>query len=396
MGLLGLFIMSSYAIPIFLISKNSYQLGILSVESLKWAFYAYSIFYLIFYLFKNSNIFHFNFFDPIKINIESPKVKQLAYFFLSFWVLNKFNLSYSSLYHVSIIGIYIYLGTFVVLINQKVRIGKFEKYFFYFILTYEFLIRIFDGLLVLIGLLTLFLVIIDLYSSRKIIKSIFMVCIFLLTFIIISPIKSNFREIAWYTEKEYNIIDRFNLISELYSGNILANETLNTKTDLEIEQSNFFWRYSYQASALSLVLEETPSKVPFWNGESYVLISKFIPRILWPDKPKEEMGYKFGTRYGIIDYTNTNTSMNTPMLTEMYFNFGFFGIVFGMVILSMVYILMNNYFNNNRTSFIGKVYCVAFLFPFVSQESNFSLVFGNVPLLILTILGISNLYVNKK
>ena len=108
MGLVGLFIISSYAIPIFIINSNSYQLGKLSVESLKWAFYAYSIFYLVYYLFKDSPVFQINFFDPIKINLDSPKVKQLAYFFLSFWVLNKLDLSYSSLYHVSIIGIYIY------------------------------------------------------------------------------------------------------------------------------------------------------------------------------------------------------------------------------------------------------------------------------------------------
>lgn len=50
-----------------------------------------------------------------------------------------------------------------------------------------------------------------------------------------------------------------------------------------------------------------------------------IPRIIFPIKPKSEMGTKVAAEYGLKGQ-NSRGSMNFPMLVEYFINFGFFGI----------------------------------------------------------------------
>lgn len=216
-----------------------------------------------------------------------------------------------------------------------------------------------------------------------------MIVVFIASYIVIAPIKSKFREIVWYSGQEFSLGERSALIYDLYKDYQFDKDI---QTQESIDRSNFFWRYSYQASALSLVIENTPSRIPYWEGESYTILSKFIPRFFWPDKPEENMGYKFGTRYGILSQYNFSTSMNTPMVTEMYMNFGYYGIVIGMILLAIVNIYLNNYFNQNTISDIGKVYAVAMIFPFIAHESNFSLTYGNIPLIVITVYLLMRFY----
>jgi hypothetical protein len=261
----------------------------------------------------------------------------------------------------------------------------------------EYINRLFDGLLVLIAFLTLYWILIDFYSSRKTYRIVFIALPCLLALSVISPIKSEFREIVWFSDRSYGAVERLEILSALYDNNTLDNNSVNNmKSAEQMDREHFTWRYSYQASALSLALKETPEIVPFWNGESYVLFSKLIPRIFWEDKPKEDMGYKFGTRYRIIDKSNTNTSMNTPILTEMYINFGYIGIFIGMILLGLLYVCLNQYFNNVNTSIFGKVYSIAIVFPFVVHESNFSLVFGNLFWLCLALLSMIKILTRGK
>lgn len=390
-GLLGIFLMLSFAFPPFFIRVSNYQLGTLSVQSMKWSFYGYAFFYLFYYIYVHLFAIKLKPFDPIKTDLRNTVVRLNALIFMLFWVSDKFLLSNTSIHHIALVGIYIYIGTYLILINKKIHLSPIEKYLFYVIFLYEYVNRMFDGLLVLIAMFTLFLVLVDFYSRRSYGRLVVFAIPFVFTFIILSPVKSEFREIVWFSDRAFNTVERFNTITELYNDYLSDKKVVTYKSDYDEDRNNFFWRYSYQASAFSLAIEETPANVPFWEGESYVLFSKFIPRFLWPDKPKEDMGYKFGTRYGIIDMSNTNTSMNTPILTEMYINFGYTGIILCMSVLAFVYAVMNSFFNNIKTSTIGKVYCIAFLFPFVIHESNFTLVFGNIPLMLIAIYSISGL-----
>ena len=392
LGVVGIFVSMSYALPVFFIHINSYQLNALTLEALQMAFWGYLTFYLAYFV-LSTVVSNKKTFDPFKVEISNPKIKSVALFFLGIYMVSKV-VSITAVAHIGTLGSYAFIGTYLLLQNKKIHISLLEKILFYGVLSFEFINRLLDGLLAPLALLILYISIIDFNSNVRITRIIILLIAFIVGFTIMSPIKYSYREIVWYEDKNFNPIERIEIILNLIDEQ--KNELeIEGKSDEEIDKNNFFWRYSYQASALSLVLSETPAIVPYWDGESYVIFSKFIPRFIWPDKPQELMGYKFGVRYGIMSVNNNTTSMNTPILPEMYMNFGNIGVIICMILFALIYVLLNNYFNNKHISDVGKVYAIAIIFPLVIQESNFSLMFGNIPLMILAVYGIVRLYINR-
>lgn len=76
-------------------------------------------------------------------------------------------------------------------------------------------------------------------------------------------------------------------------------------------------------AAHTLVVSETPDRVPYLKGESfYQFLWLFVPRALYPDKPSEIWGQKYGHRYGLLDAQDYSTSFNLAQLTEFYANGG--------------------------------------------------------------------------
>lgn len=368
---------------------NYYQLGLLGVEALEWAFWGYLVFFITYYILAILSGNKFPIYKPLfEYKLEEKNIKIIGYFFLFIYLCYLFIPLLSPLVHISTISLYIYLYLFIVLVNNKIKHLTFwDRLMLYSMLASEYFKRALDGLLAPIALFTLFLVIIDWHSRKekiayKITRISILSGFFLFIYLSIAPVKIEFRQIVWYSDKAYSLIDKLNLILELRESHKL-NPPL--KTNKQKMEENFIWRYSYQASAFSHVLAKTPRDIPFWNGDSYIVFSKFIPRVFWPDKPRENMGYRFGVTYGIISPKNTRTSINTPMLTEMYMNFSYYGIVFGMIILGIIYFVLNSVFNKKNISEFGKIFAIPIIFNLVSHESNFSLVFGNIPLIIIII-----------
>jgi hypothetical protein len=198
--------------------------------------------------------------------------------------------------------------------------------------------------------------------------------------VLFNPVKMQYRQID-LTGK--SLFDRVLVIQELISND---RQGKDKKVD---DDKTFFWRLTYPLSATSLVKEKTPSKVPYWNGESYTnLLYKFIPRIIWKDKPSEEMGQLFGHRYEILNTWNFTTSMNTPIIAEAYMNFGITGF-YGMFIL-MSFILarafitsnIKNRMEVNSLNVLLSGLNVAIVLTFLIQwESNFSMIFGKIIIL---------------
>jgi hypothetical protein len=198
--------------------------------------------------------------------------------------------------------------------------------------------------------------------------------------VLFNPVKMEYRQIDLSGK---TLFDRVLVIQDLIS----TNKRDNTKK--VVDDKTFFWRITYPMSATSLVNEKTPSKVPYWNGESYInLLYKFIPRIIWKDKPSEEMGQLFGHRYEILNTWNSTTSMNTPIIAEAYMNFGVTGF-YGMFIL-MSFILARAFIGSNiktqmevnSLNVLLNGLNVAIVLTFLIQwESNFSMIFGKIIIL---------------
>ncbi|HEY4302448.1 MAG TPA: hypothetical protein VGM73_16370 [Candidatus Didemnitutus sp.] len=79
---------------------------------------------------------------------------------------------------------------------------------------------------------------------------------------------------------------------------------------------------------ICLVVDRTPSKQPFLDGETYANIpSQFVPRFFWPNKPlAHQSTYRLSIYYGLQTEEDTaTTTIGFGMLSEAYANFGFFG-----------------------------------------------------------------------
>ena len=134
-------------------------------------------------------------------------------------------------------------------------------------------------------------------------------------------------------------------------------------------------------TVLSGTMEQTPSDIPHWEGESYrPLMGTLIPRIFWPDKPREEFGGTFGARYW---GTEKSTSVNLPWLVELYGNFGRWGMVLGMAFFGSLFALLDRVLNNRGAPPAQTMIGLAVLTPWVFPESNFSVMVGGTPLLII-------------
>lgn len=127
------------------------------------------------------------------------------------------------------------------------------------------------------------------------------------------------------------------------------------------------------------VIRQTPSRVPFWKGETYKsLIGAFVPRAVWPGKPVKVLGYEFGHRYGYLRPGDYTTTINLPFLIEFYANFASMGVLVGMFVVGVIYGAIERWFNRPGQSTIRSLYALALTVPLVNVESDFSLVFGGL------------------
>ena len=115
------------------------------------------------------------------------------------------------------------------------------------------------------------------------------------------------------------------------------------------------------------------------KGETYViLISKFIPRIIWKNKPSDTLANKIGRKYNVLNKGDYLTSWNVPIINEAYINFGYSGVIFIMLILGILIRFFTNFFSNknfkNFETHIGICICSTTFF----WETHLSLVYGGI------------------
>jgi hypothetical protein len=368
-----------FGLPVFFIKVSDFQLGALNVAALRETVMAFLIFYTSYFYFKR----HL-FLKPIEFVSPGSSIlllKLYSYFFLLIFIISKF-VSESTLFHLGNTGIYIYIG-FMIKFWRERNLKFFEKLCFSSILFVEILNRAVGGLLAPLALLFFFISLCIIISKSN--KSILILGLvsFGLFYGAFTSIKTDYRRKVWFSGKDYTLIEKLQLISDLYnsheqSKSFIAEDEYNGK-------EHMLWRYSYQLSAMSMVMEKTPTYVPYWNGSSYLpLVTKFVPRFLWPDKPQENMGYEFGVKYNVISASNKTTSINTPIIPELYMNFGSLGVYIGCFVLGLIFHTLSCLYNSINVSFESKIVGMSVIFPLVIWESNFSLIFGN--LLLITII----------
>ncbi|MBI2236847.1 MAG: hypothetical protein HYU60_07875 [Magnetospirillum sp.] len=137
---------------------------------------------------------------------------------------------------------------------------------------------------------------------------------------------------------------------------------------------------------LSHVVNSTPDPVPYWGGETYYpLVTSWVPRAIWRNKPEERLGWDFRERYHLIAQADNPTTVNLPWMVELFANFGALGIIVGMTAIGILLGLLDRVFNRTETDGVSACAGLVIILPLVYQESNFSLVVGSLPQLALAL-----------
>jgi hypothetical protein len=130
----------------------------------------------------------------------------------------------------------------------------------------------------------------------------------------------------------------------------------------------------------------TPSRVPFWEGETYTnMLYIFIPRVLWPDKPSWTHWHKFGKAYGYLTPDDSSTSISFSWFAEAYMNFGFGGlyvisVLFGVLVACVEKIAFTLFRGNYVFTF------VALLTPIMNYSADLGIMVNRLAVIIVALM----------
>lgn len=114
-----------------------------------------------------------------------------------------------------------------------------------------------------------------------------------------------------------------------------------------------------QLDYLTTIVYRVPDYIDHQNTLWPTIISGFIPRMLWPDKPTLALG-----RYMVSVVLGSASRTNAPVtnIGEFYLNFGVMGVPIGMFILGAVYRIVYTYLHLVTTSRLltGMIYLWVF------------------------------------
>jgi len=144
--------------------------------------------------------------------------------------------------------------------------------------------------------------------------------------------KAEYRREVW-GEEQVGVVDR-----SLIYVDITAQAMLDEPGTFFRDATRSLQERTSYLGIFALVVRVTPERVPYWDGETYRdLPWSFVPRFVVPDKPVKNYGARFGHRYGFVDPTDHDTTVNLAQLVEMYVNFGAWGVGIGMFLLGLYY-----------------------------------------------------------
>ncbi|MEO5937239.1 MAG: hypothetical protein ABIP81_08490 [Terriglobales bacterium] len=149
---------------------------------------------------------------------------------------------------------------------------------------------------------------------------------------VVAPAVSGSRLIRYRDKVPHTqaLLDAFKLYSPLATGRF--------DTSFYEEQLETLLRRGFEASSVGVIAEEVDLK-GYIDGETFYQIRYvFIPRLLWPDKPMVVRGAWFTSYLGnSARESDSTTSIGMEAAGELYWNFGYSGVVIGMFVLGALF-----------------------------------------------------------
>ncbi len=196
-------------------------------------------------------------------------------------------------------------------------------------------------------------------------------------FLLLQPVKAEYRDISLAQGRQLGPVQSAELFLTLGVRHYLGHDT-GPGMGLQDAFDNAYSRID-DLQTTAAIMRDTPSVQPYRYGSTLIpLLTKWVPRAVWPTKPVEDMGNSWAREYGYLAPNDYVTSYNLPWLPEMYMNFGWFGVaglslLIGWLIRMIVQSAMFAVPSVQQFAFtlvIGS----SFFWP----ESNLSLVLGGV------------------
>jgi len=114
---------------------------------------------------------------------------------------------------------------------------------------------------------------------------------------------------------------------------------------------------------LSVIVRDCPSRVPYQGGWTlaYIVLS-YVPRVVWADKPDMTIGIwvtsNFGSGPGVASHTAPT------WIGELYFNFGWPGIVIGMLLMGIFMRALHELLYQSDAPIPAQILAIVVLFGF--------------------------------
>jgi hypothetical protein len=110
------------------------------------------------------------------------------------------------------------------------------------------------------------------------------------------------------------------------------------------ERAQTFLERASVRGSVQMIVANTGNGVNFQHGYTLLpLLTTFVPRLLWPDKPDVETGKLVNKEFHVSEYEATYISPS--FLGELYWNFGWFGVVLGMALNGSLFGYLAGRFN---------------------------------------------------
>lgn len=203
--------------------------------------------------------------------------------------------------------------------------------------------------------------------------------------ILLSPVKSNYREYTWVAadSSSQSYVHKARMFYKATYDYYANDDTVSSG----VINTGVVNRIGHSISVFADVINMTPEQIPYWQGGSYqTLWTSFIPRFLWPGKPQATIGGEFGHRYNFLDPTDKSTSYNLPWLPEFYANFGISGVLGGMFVVGALFRFLVQKLSVPIGSGAEYVLGATVTFSLFYAESNFALMVGGVLTMYLALL----------
>lgn len=397
MPLVGLFYLTSFGLPIFageLKIVSRFSLGIVDSTSLTLVLLGLIGMNLSFY-YSKSNVWKRTISLSLPAKYSLKTISTLLWIFLLLHLANLYSPFINKIPSVSQIldpvG-YISYGMFFILWKRNQLSFSHVFFIISFCVPLEIIRRLGSGLLSEVMILGLFMTIVIIGETRRI--PLLIISIVLGIYLVFNPVKNEFRRLTW-TTVSLSPLERVSVFTDLVYKSYTTPKNSNTESPNDSSGDRAIAR-SAHIVIFSAVVRDTPDRVPYWNGESYLpLLTSFIPRFIWADKPSEKTGNEFGRRYEYLDKIDNSTSFNLPWIVEMYANFGVIGVILGMSLVGVLLAFLEQKFNRSNMQPLEFVTGTTILFRLIYQESNFSLMIGGIILFSMSILSIYRIFLGN-